>query len=56
MSSCVCCSNNLLRHIRDGRVYWFCSHCWQEMPELSEVIAARQSQGSVFKQLLEQPA
>lgn len=56
MSRCVCCSNQLLRHIRYGRVYWFCSHCRQEMPELTEVIAARQSQGSAFKRLIEHPA
>ncbi|WP_293270430.1 hypothetical protein [Microcoleus sp. PH2017_02_FOX_O_A] len=23
---------------RHNRVYWFCSRCWQEMPDLSEMI------------------
>lgn len=30
--TCPCCSYTLLRHIRAGGVYWFCSHCHQEMP------------------------
>jgi ribosomal protein L37AE/L43A len=32
MNSCPCCSHQLLRHIRCSNVYWFCSHCRQEMP------------------------
>ncbi|NET37088.1 MAG: hypothetical protein F6K19_34535 [Cyanothece sp. SIO1E1] len=35
MYICPCCSERLLRHTRNGGVYWFCSHCWQEMPALS---------------------
>jgi ribosomal protein L37AE/L43A len=31
---CPCCSEPLLRHARHGRIYWFCTHCWQEMPDL----------------------
>ncbi|MBD0312337.1 MAG: hypothetical protein ICV86_05475 [Microcoleus sp. T3-bin5] len=38
MNSCPCCSSQLLRHARHNRVYWFCSHCRQEMPDLSEMI------------------
>jgi ribosomal protein L37AE/L43A len=38
MNSCPCCSSQLLRHARQNRVYWFCSHCWQEMPDLSEMV------------------
>jgi predicted amidophosphoribosyltransferase len=38
---CPCCSEPLLRHARHGSVYWFCSHCWQEMPNLQQVLAAR---------------
>lgn len=34
MNSCPCCSNQLLRHIRYQGIYWFCSSCWQEMPNL----------------------
>ena len=30
--TCPCCSTTLLRHIRSQRVYWFCRHCYQEMP------------------------
>ena len=38
MNSCPCCSSQLLRHARQNRVYWFCPHCWQEMPDLSEMV------------------
>ncbi|BAY07535.1 hypothetical protein [Calothrix sp. NIES-2098] len=34
MSYCPCCSDVLLKHIRGSEVYWFCRHCWQEMPKL----------------------
>lgn len=34
---CPCCSEPLLRHARHGSIYWFCSHCWQEMPNLLEM-------------------
>ncbi len=35
MSTCPCCTEVLLRHAHYNRVYWFCTHCWQEMPDLS---------------------
>nr|WP_315874385.1 hypothetical protein [Leptodesmis sichuanensis] len=35
MNRCPCCSGVLLRHIRHSTVYWFCPHCWQEMPDLA---------------------
>lgn len=38
---CPCCLNNLLRHIGGGRIYWFCSSCYQEMPVL-ETLSDRQ--------------
>jgi ribosomal protein L37AE/L43A len=33
---CPCCSSTLLRHIRHAGIYWYCSHCHQEMPNLSQ--------------------
>jgi hypothetical protein len=30
---CPCCSYGLLRHVSDDRIYWRCSHCYQEMPD-----------------------
>ena len=35
MNICPCCSDHLLRHVRHSDVYWFCRHCWQEMPDCS---------------------
>lgn len=35
MSACPCCGEILLRHARHSGVYWFCTHCWQEMPALA---------------------
>ncbi|ULP30197.1 hypothetical protein [Leptolyngbya boryana] len=34
MSYCLCCSEKLLRHVRSTGVYWFCSNCRQEMPNV----------------------
>lgn len=28
--TCPLCSYPLLRHIRPGKLYWFCRHCYQE--------------------------
>ncbi|PSB30859.1 hypothetical protein C7B82_07990 [Stenomitos frigidus ULC18] len=39
MSACPCCGEVLLRHVRHSEVYWFCTHCWQEMPVLALDIA-----------------
>lgn len=33
-SKCPCCSTSLLRHWKNDGIYWFCSHCRQEMPNL----------------------
>ncbi|MBW4565129.1 MAG: hypothetical protein KME32_29340 [Mojavia pulchra JT2-VF2] len=33
MNYCPCCSDVLLQHINGSKIYWFCRHCWQEMPE-----------------------
>ncbi|CUR33670.1 hypothetical protein PL9214520209 [Planktothrix tepida PCC 9214] len=32
MNTCPCCSESMLRHTRNHQVYWFCRHCWEEMP------------------------
>jgi primosomal protein N' len=34
MTTCPCCSDKMLRHIRGNQIYWFCRHCWQKMPTL----------------------
>lgn len=34
---CPCCSTPLLHHFGNHREYWFCRHCWQEMPCMDEV-------------------
>lgn len=34
MNTCPCCSQPMLRHTRQHQVYWFCRHCWEEMPLL----------------------
>lgn len=30
--TCPCCGDSLLRHVRHGKLYWFCTSCWQEVP------------------------
>ncbi len=35
-SSCPCCgSSTLLRHVRQGQIYWFCQSCRQEVSLLT---------------------
>ena len=51
MSVCPCCSQTLLRHIRHGNIYWFCSSCWQEMPN-SDSIVASAHRGQALERLL----
>lgn len=41
MNNCPICSNDLLRHIGHGVIYWFCPHCWQELPNLESLEAKR---------------
>ena len=41
MNECLCCSHPLLRCIRQQGVYWFCSHCRQEMPNIACVMATQ---------------
>ena len=33
---CPCCPHDLLRHVRARGIYWFCPHCYQEMPITEE--------------------
>ena len=47
LNACPCCSEPLLKHARHGHIYWFCSHCRQEMPNLSSVLSNPQSQPSL---------
>lgn len=35
---CPCCSNTLLRHVRQGSIYWFCSDCRMEIPDLESIV------------------
>jgi ribosomal protein L37AE/L43A len=35
MASCPCCSHAMLRHIRHNQIFWYCRHCWQEMPNFN---------------------
>lgn len=28
----------MLRHVRNHQVYWFCRHCWSEMPLLEQKV------------------
>ncbi|MDM9384656.1 hypothetical protein QUB80_28735 [Chlorogloeopsis sp. ULAP01] len=36
MKNCPCCSHQLLQHIRNNQMCWFCRICWQEMPLLNK--------------------
>ena len=36
--TCPCCSNILLRHVSDSRIYWRCGYCFQEMPVMEDYV------------------
>ena len=40
---CPCCSQPLLRHISFKRIYWFCSQCHQEMPDIENIVETQVS-------------
>lgn len=52
MNTCPCCSNPLLRYARSNGVYWFCPHCWQEMPDIESLILTRQQRIQQLEQLV----
>ena len=49
MNICPCCSETLLRHARSNRIYWFCTHCWQEMDDPSSVRAEIENSHSLME-------
>jgi Zn-finger nucleic acid-binding protein len=38
MSHCPCCDQILTQEYRQTRLSWFCRGCWQEMPNLEELL------------------
>ncbi|MBD2482893.1 hypothetical protein [Planktothrix sp. FACHB-1365] len=52
---CPCCSSTLLRHIRPAGIYWYCSHCHQEMPNLSQSFRVKAKAKSSLS-LVEKPS
>ena len=37
--NCPVCSYTATRHFDHQREYWFCNHCWQEIPEYKHILA-----------------
>lgn len=52
MNRCPCCSEQLLRHARNNQVYWFCTSCWQEMPDLASMVVAKNSHRKQLERLM----
>ncbi|MEB3831345.1 hypothetical protein [Phormidium sp. CCY1219] len=53
---CPCCSSQLLRHARHSGVYWFCPHCWQEMPDLLSASVQPRAYRQQLDRLVELPS
>lgn len=49
MKECPCCSQPLLRSISKNKIYWFCSNCRQEMPDLETVLQEQQKKEHIAK-------
>ena len=52
-SKCPCCSSSLLRHWKYQKMYWFCSYCRQEMPNVEAI--KRKSYYRQQEQILTEP-
>ncbi len=50
-TTCPCCSSTLLRHVRSAGIYWYCSSCYQEMPN----VASQKLQPDPRLTLIEKP-
>ncbi|WP_319422251.1 hypothetical protein [Pleurocapsa sp. FMAR1] len=37
MNTCICCSHNLLLHLRSQNFYWYCQHCRSEFNSFSSI-------------------
>ncbi len=53
MNNCPCCSSALLRHARHSGVYWFCPHCWQEMPDLAAMVVQPRQRVQQLERLID---
>jgi hypothetical protein len=49
MTECLCCSQPLLRCIRENKIYWFCPDCRQEMPDLESLLKEQQNKENIAK-------
>ena len=49
MKTCICCSHNLLLHLRSQNFYWYCPHCRSESDSFSTI--RKQSKPSKLKQI-----
>ncbi|MBD2580659.1 hypothetical protein [Oscillatoria sp. FACHB-1406] len=38
MNNCPFCSGQMLRHISNRRIFWYCPSCHQEVPNLQSLI------------------
>lgn len=51
MSGCPCCGSPMLRHINHNRIYWYCQHCHEEMPNLSFLVNLQRSASRISSPL-----
>lgn len=49
MHTCLCCSTKLLRHASSNRIYWYCPHCREEMPDLESMVLSRSQEAKSAK-------
>jgi ribosomal protein L37AE/L43A len=46
LNTCPCCGSPMLKHARQGGLYWFCTYCRQDMPILSGQLARAETVGT----------
>ncbi|MBR8831632.1 MAG: hypothetical protein N5P05_001071 [Chroococcopsis gigantea SAG 12.99] len=41
MNTCPICSGPTLRHISHNRIYWYCTRCHEEVPNLLQCLLTK---------------
>ncbi|XHU96672.1 MAG: hypothetical protein ACQZ3N_04915 [cyanobacterium endosymbiont of Rhopalodia yunnanensis] len=41
MDNCPICSSKILRHINHHKIYWYCPHCHEKVPNFTRVLVSQ---------------
>jgi ribosomal protein L37AE/L43A len=41
MDNCPICSGQILRHINHHKIYWYCTHCHEKVPNFTRFLVSQ---------------